>query len=132
VTAAELLTGCEAKPAADVEVVGATTPKVPTGPYRGASRPEAALAIGRLVDVAARELAMDPIELRRRNLIPRDGFPYQTALGYTYDSGDYEGALDRVLALAALEPARADKAAGRLVGVGVALYVERRSEEHTS
>ena len=125
ITAAKLLTGCYAIPAAEVEVVGAATTKVPTGPYRGAGRPEAALAIERLVDVAARELAMDPIELRRRNLIPGDAFPYETALGYTYDSGDYEGALDRVLALAALEPARADKAAGRLVGVGVALYVER-------
>jgi len=125
ITAAKLLTGCYAIPAVEVEVVGAATTKVPTGPYRGAGRPEAALVIERLVDLGARELGMDKIELRRRNLIPVGAFPYRTALGFTYDSGDYEGALDRALELADLARARGDKEAGRLVGVGVALYVER-------
>src|SRR5439155_8377283 len=125
ITAARLLTGCYAIPAAEVDVVGAATTKVPTGPYRGAGRPEAALAIERLVDLAARELGIDPVELRRRNLVPADAFPYTTALGFTYDSGDYEGALDRALELADIAAALADKEAGRLVGVGVALYVER-------
>ena len=128
-TCAQLLTGCYAIPAADVEVIGVCTNKVPTGPYRGAGRPEAALAIERLADLAARELGIDPLELRRRNLIARAAFPYTTALGVTYDSGDYEGALDASLRLAGYDQLAADaaraRAEGRLAGVGVALYVER-------
>jgi carbon-monoxide dehydrogenase large subunit len=128
-TAAMLLTGCYAIPAADVEAVGVCTTKVPTGPYRGAGRPEAALVIERLVDLAAVELGMDPIELRRRNVVRRDAFPYATPLGFTYDSGDYEGALDAALALGGYDALRAEqqsaRRAGRLSGVGIALYVER-------
>jgi carbon-monoxide dehydrogenase large subunit len=128
-TASMLLTGCYDVPVAAVELVGVCTTKVPTGPYRGAGRPEAALVVERLVDVAAHELGIDPIELRRRNLIPPGSFPYETPLGFTYDSGDYEGALDAALALAGYDGLRAEQARaradGRLVGVGVALYVER-------
>jgi carbon-monoxide dehydrogenase large subunit len=113
-TCAMLLTGCYAIAAVDVQVIGVSTNKVPTGPYRGAGRPEAALAIETAVDTASRELGIDPIELRRRNIV-RD-FPYENGLGFTYDSGDYEGALDAALALAG--DLQAD-------GVGVALYVER-------
>jgi carbon-monoxide dehydrogenase large subunit len=126
-TAARLLTGCYAIPAAEVEVVGVCTNKVPTGPYRGAGRPEAALVIERLVDLAAHRLDVDAIELRRRNLVR--AFPYENALGFTYDSGDYEGALDAALELAGHDGLRADaeraRVAGKLAGVGVALYVER-------
>jgi carbon-monoxide dehydrogenase large subunit len=128
-TAGMLLTGCYAIPAADVEVVGVCTTKVPTGPYRGAGRPEAALVIERLVDLAAAELGIDPIELRRRNLLAPDAFPYTTPLGFTYDSGDYEAALDAALELADYsslrEEQRRARAEGRLAGVGVAMYVER-------
>ena len=128
-TAGMLLTGCYAIPSADVEVVGVCTNKVPTGPYRGAGRPEAALVIERLVDLAAGELGIDAIELRRRNLVQPDAFPYTNALGFTYDSGDYEGALDAALELAGYESLRAaqqrSRDAGLLAGVGVALYVER-------
>ena len=128
-TGGMLLTGCYAIPAADVEVVGVCTTKVPTGPYRGAGRPEAALVIERLVDLAAGELGIDPIELRRRNAVPPEAFPYTTPLGFTYDSGDYEGALDAALELADYDSLRAEqqraRAEGRLAGVGVALYVER-------
>ena len=99
-TAATLLAGCYAIPAAEVEVVGVCTNKVPTGPYRGAGRPEAALAIERLVDLAAAETGLDRVEIRRRNAIPPEAFPYATVLGYTYDSGDYLGALDDALELA--------------------------------
>jgi carbon-monoxide dehydrogenase large subunit len=113
-TCAHLLTGCYAIPAVEVDVVGVCTNKVPTGPYRGAGRPEAALAIETTVDAAARELGLDRIELRRRNLVRE--FPYENGLGFTYDSGDYEGALDAALELAG--DVEAD-------GVGVALYVER-------
>jgi carbon-monoxide dehydrogenase large subunit len=128
-TAAKLLTGCYAIPAAEVELVGVATTKVPTGPYRGAGRPEAALAIERLVDLAAAELGLDRLEVRRRNAIPRDRFPYATPLGFTYDSGDYEGALDAVLELGGWDGLLAGRdrrrEEGRLAGVGVALYVER-------
>lgn len=117
-TMAMLMTGCYAIPAAEVEAIGVRTNKVPTGPYRGAGRPEAAYAVERTIDVAARELGVDPVELRRRNLV-RD-FPYATPLGFTYDSGDFERCLDRALEL--VEP-EAD--GDRLVGTGVALYVER-------
>jgi carbon-monoxide dehydrogenase large subunit len=128
-TAAMLLSGCYAIPSADVEVVGVCTNKVPTGPYRGAGRPEAALVIERLVDLAAGELGIDAIELRRRNLIQPEAFPYSNPFGFTYDSGDYEGALDAALELAGYESLRAAQRQardeGRLAGVGVALYVER-------
>jgi len=122
-TAALLLCGCYRIPAARVEVVGARTNKVPTGPYRGAGRPEAALLIEATVDQAARELAIDPVELRRRNLIEPDAFPYETPLGVTYDSGDYERCLDRAVEL--LAPHGAD-------GVGYALYVERAAGQWES
>jgi aerobic carbon-monoxide dehydrogenase large subunit len=121
VTAAKLLTGCYAVPAAQVEVLGVATNKVPTGPYRGAGRPEAAFVIERLVDLAAREQGLDRIELRRRNIVAPDRFPYVTPLGFTYDSGDYAGALDRALELLGDGAGEG----GELVGTGIALYVER-------
>ena len=124
-----LLTGCYDVPAADVSVLGVCTNKVPTGPYRGAGRPEAALVVERLVDLAAAELGIDRVDIRRRNAIPPGRFPYDTALGFTYDSGDYLGALDAALQracwdelLVARDTARRG---GRLAGVGLALYVER-------
>jgi aerobic carbon-monoxide dehydrogenase large subunit len=113
-TCAMLLTGCYDIGAVDVHVTGRTSNRVPTGPYRGAGRPEAALAIETAVDTAARELGIDPVELRRTNIVRL--FPHANGLGFTYDSGDYEGALDAALELAG------DLAAD---GVGVALYVER-------
>ncbi len=120
-TAAVLLTGCYDIPAASVTVVGKRTNKVPTGPYRGAGRPDAAYLLERLVDDAARVLGIDRVELRRRNLIR--SFPYETALGLSYDSGDYERCLDRAVELLAGAPER--RRAGRLTGTGIALYVER-------
>jgi aerobic carbon-monoxide dehydrogenase large subunit len=100
---------------------------VPTGPYRGAGRPEAAYFVECTVDVAARELGMDPLELRRRNLIRE--FPYKTALGWTYDSGDYERSLD--LAAELIEPERrADDE--WVVGTGFGMYVERAGGQFES
>jgi carbon-monoxide dehydrogenase large subunit len=99
-TAAMLMTGCYEIPTAEVKLVGARTHRVPTGPYRGAGRPEAAYMLERLVDQAARELGIDRIELRRRNLIRR--FPHRTPLGLQYDSGDYERCLDLAVELAGL------------------------------
>ena len=115
-TTAMLMTGCYDIPVAAVSVRGARTDKVPTGPYRGAGRPEGAYLHELTVDRAARELGLEPAELRRRNLIR--SFPHRSALGWTYDSGDYERCLDRALELA--QPER-----GPLLGTGVAMYVER-------
>jgi aerobic carbon-monoxide dehydrogenase large subunit len=124
-TTAMLMTGAYRIPAAEVELVGAATSKVPTGPYRGAGRPEAAYLVERMVDLAARELGIDRVELRRRNLIPRDAFPYETPLGWVYDSGDYERSLDRALELLQPERWRADPGEGRVRGFGVGMYIER-------
>jgi aerobic carbon-monoxide dehydrogenase large subunit len=114
-----LMCGCYRFEAAAVQVEGARTDKVPTGPYRGAGRPEAAYALERTVDQAARELGVEQVELRRRNLVR--SFPHRTPLGFTYDSGDYERCLDTALDLLGPAPA----ADGRRIGRGVALYVER-------
>jgi aerobic carbon-monoxide dehydrogenase large subunit len=123
-TLAMLMTGAYDIAAADVEVVGARTDRVPTGPMRGAGRPEACFLLERTVDAAARELGLDPLALRRRNVITT--FPYETPLGYTYDSGDYEQCLARAAALIGERPP------GRRVGLGVALYVERAGGEWES
>jgi aerobic carbon-monoxide dehydrogenase large subunit len=128
-TTAMLLGGTYRIPAVSVEVVGAATTKVPTGPYRGAGRPEAAFLIERMVDLAARELGLDPVDVRRRNFVPRDAFPYTTPLGWTYDSGDFERCLDAAVELGDLAARRAEqeqaRAEGRVVGIGLGMYVER-------
>jgi carbon-monoxide dehydrogenase large subunit len=106
------------------------TTTTPTGSYRGAGRPEAAYAIERTMDVLARELDLDPAELRRRNFIGRESFPFTTAVGTTYDCGDYEAALDRALAAADYAGLRAEQAhrrdtgATKQLGIGIACYVE--------
>jgi carbon-monoxide dehydrogenase large subunit len=119
-TTAMLMCGVYDVQAADVEVFGRRTNKVPTGPYRGAGRPEAAYFVECTVDIAARELGIDPLELRRRNLIR--GLPYETALGWTYDSGDYERCLERAEEL--VTPEHRDDGE-RVVGTGFGMYVER-------
>jgi aerobic carbon-monoxide dehydrogenase large subunit len=119
-TTAMLMCGVYDIQAADVEVVGKRTNKVPTGPYRGAGRPEAAYFLECTVDVAARELGIDPLELRRKNLIDR--LPYETALGWTYDSGDYARCLDLAVELVAPEHHSDGE---RVVGTGFGMYVER-------
>ena len=119
-TAGTLVVGCYRLQNVDLESVGMRTNKVPTGPYRGAGRPEAACFIESVVDDAARQLGMDPVELRRRNLIKE--FPHRTPVGFEYDSGDYERCMDRALEL--VRPERVDEPE-RVVGTGVAVYVER-------
>jgi carbon-monoxide dehydrogenase large subunit len=118
-TAGTLLTGCYEIGAASVTVVGKRTNKVPTGPYRGAGRPDAAYMIECLVDDAARQLGLDRIEFRRRNLIRR--FPHETPLGLSYDSGDYERCLDTALELLGDQ----ESSGAHLAGSGIGLYVER-------
>ena len=104
------------------------TNKTPTDAYRGAGRPEAAYFVERAMDMLAREIGMDPAELRRKNFIRPEQFPYRTEMGGTYDSGDYEKALDRALELAGWEALKAERAAaradGRVVGIGLSTYVE--------
>jgi aerobic carbon-monoxide dehydrogenase large subunit len=119
-TTAMLMCGVYDISAADVELVGRRTNKVPTGPYRGAGRPEAAYFLESTVDIAARELGIDPLELRRRNLVRE--FPYRTALGWTYDSGDYARCLDLAEELVKPERHSDDE---RVVGTGFGMYVER-------
>jgi aerobic carbon-monoxide dehydrogenase large subunit len=104
------------------------TNKTPTDAYRGAGRPEATYFVERALDMLARELGMDPAEVRRRNFIPKDAFPFSTQTGATYDSGDYEKALNAALKAADWEGLKKErdraKADGRLVGLGLAMYVE--------
>jgi carbon-monoxide dehydrogenase large subunit len=104
------------------------TNKTPTDAYRGAGRPEATFFVERALDMLAAELNMDPADLRRRNFIPKDKFPYQTQMGAVYDSGDYEKALDAALKAAdwpnLLKERDEARKQGRLVGVGLAMYVE--------
>ena len=115
-------------PRAGVRLRGAMTNTVPTAPYRGAGRPEATLVIERLLDIAAADLGMDRIALRRRNMIPHAALPYRTASGLTYDSGDFAGNMDRALALGdwdGFEARRTEaRQRGRLAGIGLANYVE--------
>jgi len=115
-------------PAATVDAKVVMTNTAPLDAYRGAGRPEAAYLIERLVEKAARELGVSSIQLRRRNLIRPDEFPYQTALGPKYDSGRYGELLDAALLRADLDGLAARKAAagkaGKLRGLGVSYYVE--------
>jgi aerobic carbon-monoxide dehydrogenase large subunit len=128
-TTAMLLTGAYRIPAAAVELLGAATTKVPTGPYRGAGRPEAAYIIERIVDVAAREVGLDAVEMRRRNFVAPEAFPYETALGWVYDSGDFERCLDVALERLDLRQWRVQqeraRTEGRVVGIGVGMCIER-------
>lgn len=110
------------------EVWGTLTNTVPVDAYRGAGRPEASFMLERLVDIAAFELRMDPLELRRKNLIKKDEFPYQTPVALLYDSGDYEALFDKATAMADYRNMRSEqesaRSSGRLVGIGVSGCIE--------
>ena len=125
-----MLTGTYDIPRAGMDAYGVVTNTVPTVAYRGAGRPEAAAAIERAVDLFAREIGLDPVEVRRRNLVAPDRFPFTTAMGTTYDSGDYAGALELALEAADYDALRAEQARRRTagdsvqLGIGVSVYVE--------
>ena len=123
---ATLLAGQYTTPAIYAEVKAVFTNTVPVDAYRDAGRPEATYVVERLVETAAREMNIDPAELRRRNFIT--SFPYATPVGLTYDTGDYEACLARALELADVQgyPARRDasKANGKLRGLGHSCYIE--------
>jgi carbon-monoxide dehydrogenase large subunit len=123
-----LLAGCYTTPVIYAEVRAVFTNTVPVDAYRGAGRPEAAYLLERLVDLAARELGVDRVEIRRRNFIPADKFPYQTPVALQYDSGNYQATLDEALkrsGWSTFEQRRAEaKKRGKLRGIGLSTYVE--------
>ena len=125
---ATLLAGVYTTPAIYAEVKAFFTHTVPVDAYRGAGRPEAAYLLERLVDKAANQLGMDPVEIRRKNMIKKDMFPYQTPVALEYDVGDFEGCLDMALQKADYTnyPQRkaASQAKGMLRGIGFSTYVE--------
>ncbi|WP_406171278.1 xanthine dehydrogenase family protein molybdopterin-binding subunit [Streptomyces canus] len=114
----------------ELNVTGVFTTRTPTDAYRGAGRPEATYAIERIMDELADELGLDPVELRRRNWIRHEEFPYTSIAGLTYDSGNYEAATDKALALFDYDKLRAEQAdrnqRGDTVrlGIGVSTYTE--------
>jgi carbon-monoxide dehydrogenase large subunit len=111
-----------------VGVSGVFTNTTPLSPYRGAGRPEASYIVERMIHIAARELGVDPVELRRRNLIAPDQMPYKTPLTFTYDCGEFERVLDKTLARAdyqGFEARRAEsRSQGKLRGIGVSYTIE--------
>ncbi|MBT8147309.1 MAG: xanthine dehydrogenase family protein molybdopterin-binding subunit [Gammaproteobacteria bacterium] len=123
-----LLAGQYTTPLIYSEVKAVFTNTAPVDASRGAGRPEATYLVERLADVAAAEMGLDPAEIRRRNFIPKDAFPYQTPVVQCYDSGDYEAALDKAMELADYSgfPSRAEEARsrGKLRGIGFSSYVE--------
>jgi carbon-monoxide dehydrogenase large subunit len=130
------LAGVYTTPAIHVESTGVFTHTTPTGPYRGAGRPEATYAIERVIDVAARELGIDPVELRRRNLIPPSAMPFKTGLVFTYDCGEFE----RIMTMALTQADRAGferrraaaRARGTLLGLGLANPIEVAGGPYTA
>ncbi|WP_433201361.1 xanthine dehydrogenase family protein molybdopterin-binding subunit [Dactylosporangium sp. CS-047395] len=125
-----MATGAYAIPSVHVRTRAVVTNSAPTAPYRGAGRPEAAAAIERTVEMLARRLGLDPAEVRRRNFIAPDAFPYRTQTGFTYDSGDYAAALEVALREVDVEHWRGEqslrRAAGlKPIGIGLCTYVER-------
>ena len=123
-----LLAGAYRTPAIYVEVTGVFTNTTPVDAYRGAGRPEATYLVERMVDLAARELSLDPVELRRKNFITKDQFPYQTPVALVYDSGDYEGALQKALEILDYPALRKEqerlRQQGRYIGIGFSTYLE--------
>ena len=126
----QMSSGVYAIPAIDYEAHCVVTNTTPLGAYRGAGRPEAAAMVERAMDILAAELGIDPVDFRRRNLIASDRFPHTTAGGATYDSGDYEKALDKLLEVSSYRELRAEQAKRRQsgdrhqLGIGLSIYVE--------
>jgi aerobic carbon-monoxide dehydrogenase large subunit len=129
-TTQEMLSGVYRFPAIACRGRSVVTNATPVAPYRGAGRPEATALVERAIDLLAAEMRTDPAELRRRNLIPPEAFPYRTVTGANYDVGEYERALDEALRLAGYAGLRAEQARRRerddhvALGVGICTYVE--------
>ena len=129
------MTGCYRVPAAGGEVIGVFTNKTPVDPFRGYYRAEAIYFIERLMDEAARQLGLDPIDIRRKNFVQPSEFPYVNPLGMTFDSGDYDLTLNRALEVFDYAAFRRDQAKareqGRYLGVGVSTFVWRATQSGT-
>ena len=123
-----MMSGCYKIPAIEVEVIGVITNKSAVDAYRGAGRPEASFLVERIVDTLAHELKIDPAELRLKNFIRKQEFPYKSATGLTYDSGDYETALRKAMEIIQYQDLRQKqanlRAEGKFIGIGIASYVE--------
>ncbi len=123
-----MLSGCYNLKAIRMDLKGVYTHKMSTDAYRGAGRPEATYTVERLMDIIAFELGLDPVEVRRKNFIQPDQFPFNTACGLTYDSGNYEGALKKAQQLAEwpqlLKQRDETRKKGTLFGIGLSTYVE--------
>ena len=132
---AMMLPGPYAIPAFHSEVKGIFTNTVPVDAYRGAGQPEAAFVMERLIETAAIETGIDRVELRRRNFIPKDAFPYESSAGWIYDTGDYGACLDAALGAAEFDGFETRRAAsvklGKLRGVGICAYVEAAGAGHS-
>ena len=119
----------------ECEAYSVATNKCPLGPYRGVSRPAAAFTIERAVDEVAHALGMDPVEVRRRNLVAPEEFPYESITGLVYDSGSFVESLDKLLADSRYEELRrqqqAARAEGRFLGLGIAMYTEQTAHTTT-
>jgi carbon-monoxide dehydrogenase large subunit len=129
-TTAEMLAGVYRWNAIAYRGRSVVTNTTPMSAYRGAGRPEAAALVERAIDLLAAELAMDPVALRRQNLVPPDAFPFTSAVGTVYDTGDYAASLDEAVGLAGYERLRAEQRERRerddllQLGIGVSTYVE--------
>src|SRR6266571_1648489 len=123
-----MLTGCYQIPNLHIDTFGVLTNTSRVDTYRGAGRPEATYLIERMVDQLARELCIDPAQIRRRNFIPKNAFPYQSPGLFLFDSGDYERNLDTALGIVGYEKLREEQAEfrrhGRYRGIGLATYTE--------
>ncbi|MCH9649655.1 MAG: molybdopterin-dependent oxidoreductase [Deltaproteobacteria bacterium] len=125
-----LLSGQYDIPAIYVHVLGVFTNTAPVDAYRGAGRPEATFVIERMMDLAAAQLGQDPAEIRRRNFVAADAFPYATQVALEYDSGNYEPALDKALeaagyaALRTEQKSRHDAGSSKWLGIGLSSYIE--------
>ncbi|HEY2923313.1 MAG TPA: xanthine dehydrogenase family protein molybdopterin-binding subunit [Candidatus Binatia bacterium] len=123
-----MLSGCYKIPTISIEVTAAFTNKMSTDAYRGAGRPEATYVIERLMDRIAQELKLDPVKVRRINFPTAKEFPFKTATGLAYDSGNYELALNKALKLAGYDKLRREqkrlRSRGKYLGIGLSTYVE--------
>jgi carbon-monoxide dehydrogenase large subunit len=128
---AGIIPGPYRTPAYEWEAMGVATNKPPLGAYRGVGMTMGAFVMERTLDLLAERLRLDPAEIRRRNLVPRDAYPFRSAAGFLYDSGDYPKALEMALELADYEGLKRERehgrARGRLRGVGISCYTEYTS-----
>lgn len=123
-----MITGAYDIPKAAVQTYGVYTNTTPTDAYRGAGKPEATFQIERAIDLFADKIGMDVLEIRQKNLVKKEAFPYTNAMGLNYDSGDYHLALNKALEIANYEQLRMEQKEaridGKLIGIGFSTYVE--------